>query len=1536
MNISARSNVNPQQTIQDAARTSAIGQAPPAGTAAPQISLGEPDQVSQSAGASGRAQVAALVETSAYSERLRSLLKAGDFDGIAQMVRQTSTRELGRLDLTLSEIQAIAQGMGQGDWNANAPVFASFSDEERQAVQTLLIASTLSANNRLSGLKNLLGDAAVFSYLRSASLQELSGLSATQRSVALNSLDPGNSVMGSISGAANEAILRRGMGDSQQLEDTLASKLLRSARNESELRDLLGQLNQFNRDDVVFRYVMDLSSRDLAGLSDGMKRELLSKLVDTGVQLPFMNVDLNSVANLDETVSMTFKEHAQAAQRLYVAMKPEAQRSQAVQELVQKSDALVAQLQEVQANLQRDIRSGALTSAKISEYRQTLESLKTQTAGKPELQQQVTAMMATLSQVQAQLGQASEIRQQTHASLQQSQQQLKTTEASLATLKSEIQTAQSQLDQASTQLQAQETQLLAAYQQGYELRRQAGDLGQSYTQLLDQMQSLLAAGQPARAQLPKLEQVATQLRQLETQLRTGQNGLAPLAQQLEQVESTLSAQRSRYNTAASDFNAQRGKLVESQEKLSTQLKRYGDQIQRLEQTHGQAQTQLANLPADSLSASQRTQLQGEIDATRHEIDAHQASLQTLQGLQTEMEPAVTRLQSAPAELAPQQAAVEAGLERVETEVATNKSLLDQGIELYHSAVSAVQELAGRVTNHLSSLRQRFSQLKPEELAQEKNTLQSLRADLLREAAASSSPADVQQEIKALDEMLGQLNAVERQIGEAQSAQGSLTGALNTMAERQTNLNRELAAATQTAQQASDSLNQAQSGVRALEGDLQRLGTQMTAYQQEIAAWTERLNAVDSQNQSAKDALLQSMRASQQVSQVDEEAALNGVFATGQQQRAQIEAELARLRQQVGNIQGQMQAQRQELGNYQHTLTQASKTLQTAQTTVLKLQQQLREVTQQNKTTLAETAAVLQRSGQAPTSNSLQHTANALRKSYDALKDLVQSSEQLIAQSTQQSDSFLRQEQQVRQVQGELEEGIRDIQRFENGPLTQIHTRLDGQEASFAQLKQQDQALLQRARTLAEGVASGRIQMSQADLQREREALIAGLSGTTAASGELRRVMQQIDGLLGQAESVIGSTRDQISNVEADIATWAPQVAGLLSDAQRIREDLAVMESEVNDVQQQLLQNQRTLLERRRGLGIDSEVYKVALERSLELLNSGQPLSPQDVEEMRQLEQRLSRIEAANADMAGPLAEQITALNIFKSRVNNRLEELNRKGGELEALRGRLQGALDKVTEHLGPLENLLPQMLEARNQLQAHLDSLRRNPIGSPDYRQKLAAAETQLAALDARIAEMNGLKSQTQGIAGRLTEILSDVDKGLALLNQLKGRLELLQGQLQDMTEQAQQMLLEYEALEKTRERLSESIQAHQGQLLPPDAEIPTEQPTVPAAAPLSRASGTATTSAELQQQRHTENRRQSFSENLTNRLTSFWSHQRRQSEERRGAESEARREDFLSEMEQRLVQARQDSEALSTHAVKDTQLAAITDHLLSLQQTG
>ncbi|PKL75358.1 MAG: hypothetical protein CVV27_15795, partial [Candidatus Melainabacteria bacterium HGW-Melainabacteria-1] len=505
MNTVRPNGAGPQfSSIHDAGAQAPLGQPAKPVATQPPTHLNPQDQVTQTAGDRGRAAPVAIVGGGPQAERIRTLLASKDFDGIVALVNQLGINGIGKPDLSLDDIKAIASGLGQDQ------TFARYTAEERQAVEALLRASQLSPNEKVYGLKTLNGPDSVLSYVRSAPASELKSLSMTNRQMLLTVLDPGSSIWGTIQGAANEAILRRGNGESQQIEDRFASKILRSARNEAEVRELLDKINQFNRDDVTFRYVMDLSAEELSGMSDSLKQELLRHLIDTGVSLPFgFNLDLNSVANFDETLGMTFKQHAQAARRLYVALSPTSRQSAEVQTLVAKSDDLMQQLTQIESSLQQDLKAGKLNQEKISAYRSQLEGLKTQYAHQPEVQQKVAALLGTLSQLQEGLSQASRTRVDGIGQLRQARTQLSQTQTSLKSAQTQVQQLEQKLKTQASQLDQSEAKLLGQLRQLAGLREQSAELGSELTSLLAEAEQLQNGS--LRGKLPQLDQLLSRL-----------------------------------------------------------------------------------------------------------------------------------------------------------------------------------------------------------------------------------------------------------------------------------------------------------------------------------------------------------------------------------------------------------------------------------------------------------------------------------------------------------------------------------------------------------------------------------------------------------------------------------------------------------------------------------------------------------------------------------------------------------------------------------------------------------------------------------------------------------------------------------------------------------------------------------------------------------------------------------------------------------------------------------------------------------------
>ncbi|MEZ0374618.1 MAG: hypothetical protein ACAI44_36360 [Candidatus Sericytochromatia bacterium] len=1533
MNTVRQTGAAPQfGSVQEAGAQAPIGQAPPPApptTPAPQTQLEPQDQVSQSAGASGRAAPVEIVGP--QSAQIRVLLTRKDFDAIAALVNQLGVRGIGHPDLSLTEIKAIASGLGQDS------TFARFTAEERQAVQALLLASQLTPNQKLEGLNQLLGPEAALSYIRTTSPTELGKLSFTNRKLMLDQLVSSNSTWGSIKGAANEAVNRRYLGNSQQGEDRIASKLLRASRNEQELRELLGQMNQFSRDDVAFRYVMDLSAQELAGLSDAFKQELMANLIDTGVSFYGLNLDLNNVANIDETLNMTFKQHAEAAKRLYVALRPEARKSSEVQALVAKSDVMMQQIAQIEQSLNQDLQAGKLTEEKIKSYRTQLQSLQTQYPNQPDVQQKVGELLKTLSKLQEGLNQAAQARIQGNSALAQTQAQLKATQASLKTTEGLVQKLNGSLKASETKLGQAESKLLAQLGQLAALRGTAGQLGEEFTGLLAQAEALQQKAS-LRGQMPELDQLLAKLQQAESKLQGLSGEQTLIHTQLGQIRAQLTQQRQEYADTVKAFNGDRDKLSIQTQQLGQLLQSYSAQIGQLEENFAKARTQLDGLDQTALPDAERGKLQQELDAVRRDIDSHQASYQKLdETLKATIVPAAQQIEAGRAALQPQQQAVEQSFARVEDKLETAATIETSVGEATAQVKSALELTKEKAVSLNDSLRGKLSNMSRKQLEQAKTDIDKMVQQLKAEDASGEQ---IQDELGKLGELKGMIQELTDALNNSQDVQKSLGSTLKQLKQQSDSMTAELGHATTALDQANHEVEAAQKSVQQTQQTLSELSSSMAAYEKEIQAWSTQLAELDQANDTSKqdfNKVLEPLRQggkptasvdpalSQQIEQ--ENKKLVDSFASIDSRRQKIQQQLDQLKGKMTGIRSEMDGQRKKLVDYQSVLNTKTQALQTTQTQVLDLNTKLTTINANNRSLLQENEAKLAQLSKQPKNKTVAAALDQARKKCEELKAQIKATEKLAGETTQQTDKLLLLNRNAQTVQQSLDQGITAIDGFMGGDLAKTQTAVTAVDQHFQDLNQEKALLQTKAQDLMRRMQGGGITINE--LRTELKAIFDKVKdGQTLGQLEgIGKTLMEVWQALEKGESLLAIQGQLLTDASTLQGRASQEVMAMTTLLSALSTETSQMEHEVQETQRGLLETQRSLLAQRRQLGITSPAYQQALERYSQLLNSGGSLSEKDVRELGALEQQLSTIEAGLAQTSQDLSDRITSMNMLKARVNTRIDELNQKSGRLVALRGQLVELRAKLAQSGSGLQQHLQDLRSRRESLVQALEQLKglTGFEGVAEYQQLKAQLMEALANVDAQLNAIEGSIQAGDQAVSKIDATVGQIDEKLQAATNLKSRLEMVKGKIAEIQEQLGKLKKELDELASLAAKLKSDLEAVKGgaeAIVALDGAAPRPAAAASAQDPPAVDTQSGTQRSELG--------KQSFANKLTNQLTQFWGASQRRSETKREEEHQAKRQAFLKDLEQRMQLSRQYQQELAEQNARSQGLEDITAHLV------
>ncbi len=1525
--------VSPQQTILQTAAQAAVGQnAPIQQLAATQLT--PQDQIKSTSGAQGRATSIDLISNSANSEKIKQLLARGDFDAIATWVNQLSTNQLGALDLSTSEIQQIAQGLGQGSWRANLPMMASFSESDHQAVEKLIRSSNLSTNQKVSSLKSLVGPDAVFNFVRASSVNDLKELSWSNRNLVLAVLDPGNSVWSDVTQAANEAVNRRVMGNSQQIEDGLASKILRSTP-ENRLPELLGKINQFNRDDVVFQYVMDLSSRDLAALSDQTKQLLLSNLIDTGVSLPFLNLDLNSVANLDETLSMTFKEHAQAAHKLYAAMKAETQQSAAVQQVVQKSDQLMQQIQGIETALKQDIQGGKINLAKIAEYRQQLQAFQA-TDAKPEVKAKVQELMQTLSQLQQGLAQTQIQKQDLTSQLLATEASLDQAQSHLGQLKTKLATSTTALTREQGNLNQAQEGLMAQYEQVFNLSQQIAGTGSEYQEVLQEIATVMQSQQSTASKLAPLNKLVQKLNQMQSQIKGQEQGLGQTQTALEQASQKLNSLQSNYQQAASTFTESRQSLQSQKTQLESALSAYSQKIGKLEQDLSSASLQVSALGQD-LPADQKQAIEKDLANIRQEISDHRSSLNTAQSqMKQTLIPAALQIESQAQALAPKQAELETGIEQAETQMNTAEKLWQVATDVVATAKSALNGLIEKVASFTADARQRLNSMSTEELKQTIIDAEQMQEDLKKTLQAEGrSPAEIEAEILQLSSIGNQASAILKQIGATQTQRENLKEASDQLSKNRIQTERELAGAKEDLAAAKTGLANAKGVVKNTSVQLSQLKTQVSSYQGAIQDYEKQLAQLNSDNQNSKSDLKTQLQQSgafnngmPDLNRVPQIGDLKKSFSNVDQQRQKIQAQLADVQRKLSAVQGQMNEQGESLKLAESSLKSHQSKLQSAQKDVATQRLSLQKLNDINQSLLKDLGRFIQTAKNGPQSSEISLAMSNLNDLKTQIEAEISQSQGAIEAANGEDIHSIRLQSELRETLTQLASQQQEMKDFQSQKIQPNQAQAASMAQSLEQLQAKQTALETSTTALLDQIRSGtqstdiKSLYQQAKTAFEQADSEIALSAATEIASFIRSNeigLQSLGVALDDALKVMGTGRELIQRsrgVRQQVGQQISMVSSRLNASRQL----------VEQAKNNLLQTQGSLLERRRSLGIQSGGYQAYLQRYEQLLQQGGSLSSTDRQELKSIESNLNQIEQAEMQDNKAIRDELMGLNTLKAEVNQQVHELKGSLRALAQVRQELLGTGSDIQQQKQALQTEYQALTTNRDAVQERLDSLKAlkaNNQGVTDYDQDIARMENLLGRLNHKMSETEAILAELESLVGDLNLEVTEVDLQILALNNLLNQLNLLLGAIDDLVIQAEGLLVESDQQLKQIQSLKTQVNEEP---IADDAEYTQTRTQTDTAA-----KGQNNLEAE-----QTQFQKQKFGQQLTNLLTFQWAGQQRQTEAKREQDHQTQREAQGKDLKARLALSEQFNQEIKLAIREQQPLEQITNHLVQQAHDG
>lgn len=1530
-----QAGVSPQSIQQAGARAAAqqSGQTTgPSASAGTQLSPQE--RLVQSAGLSGSASPIALVADNPYNNQIRRLLDRNDFESLERILLQASPQELAGLDLSLGEIEQIAQGLGHGSWGQSLPLIGGYKDDQKQVIAKLIQASELHPNQKIGNLKRLVGPEAVLSYVRSAPQADLSALSNPNRHMALAVLDPGNSIWGTVSSAVTEAVDRRLLGNSRET-DQIASRILRSAPNASELKGLLQSINSYNRDDVVYRYVLDMSARELAALSDESRLLLMASLVDSSS----FGIDLDKLGNLDELFNMTFPEHAEAAQRLYQSMSASAQGSAEVQTLIRKSDDLMQRIQTLEANLRADLASGQLPREKIAAYTEQINAIQSQYPDQPEVQQKVTELLGLLQQAQQRLDQTARIASQAESGLGQTENQIEAANTRLQAVETELGNYLSQLDQSQQALTQSAQKIEAQYQALSQLYSQLE--GPEAQGLLSEMQGLLNNDTPLPQKEARLQQITRQLQTLSNSLAQQGTALGALRSEIDQTQQALAQQRQSYQEAVAAFDSQRTALSGQQHELNLLLKSYEQQTGQLGEALSQARQrwdQLKDNPA--LQAADRNLLEADLAALSQAVSRHQSQYQALQArYDSAVLPGVQRLDSQTERVQLQADTAAAKAEQTVQQV----SLVEHSFHIVQADWDKAQHIVSGLLDKASSLSTQFKTRlgqvsSADELEQMADQLNSELSSLRTELAEHMSEAEVESHLQQLKQVLSEVNQTRQLLQETQNLQADMLSTQASFEQKASSLRQTIAAAQQEANDALEKIESDwQPRIASVNADLERLEGELNSYAGKVSELQEALAQNDAQKTEAKQAFAKALKNAQN-EPVDIPALQQELLTKIRdldRQRQELETALVGARLQMDSVSYSIGQQRQVLNEYQNAVAQESTQLNHLHTRIDSQRDQLAALQARNQQQLQQNARLLaqQREGLPPV---LDQALNELAGQQRQLQTIVNDTQALLddhsgtAAITRSSESL---QNYVSLVQKDLQTAVGSLdsttaeQQKVQQKLDAINSRFESIQHSQAATEQSTKEFL---RSLENAAQHGGM---------TPEALWAGAQQVLAqaetaediqfALDQMNTLIREIDSRVQFASELARSADESTERTEARVGEIEVGLSEISSTTRGMAQAITALQSEVDGHASALLSSQRDLLARRRNLGITSQAYQQALQQYDNLLSLGRELRPDEVQQLQQLEGTLSGVEARLMQGNRELQQRLGSLNQLKSRVNdhlanlrNSLDRLSVMGRELQQMRPDIEGAHSLLAEEHARLS-------ADREQLLAAIASVEQGPAaGTPPVQAQLRKLRARLAGMDQALAELNQSMQRQERLLGRIsrTEIAIQAEMQLAQLQ--LAQLELLFAKVDELIVEASRQLQEVKDLLQQVQSLKQEVSQVKEQLTQ-QVGADTQAATPKAAeSPLAEDQGLPDTREQLQ--------KNSFSVRLSDRLTSFWSQQHQDKAQRREAEHQQQREALQGELEQRLALARQYDETLQLQLKQQESLEQSTAYLIQQIENG
>lgn len=1512
------------QFIGAASESARIGRSSPLEpVSAPGVIPSARDQMAQTAGQEGHARPVSFLDGSPRLLQFRQYLAAGQWDQLLSLLESLSSREIADLALSVEEINQLADGLGKGSLTASLPLVGSYTDQERQAVQRLIKACThLSVNQRVYLLKENVGPGAVLAFVQTATPAELKKLSVANRQMVLSVLDPGSSIWGTLSGATTEVVNRRVIGN-ERIEDRLAGQILKSAANEQELRDLLLKLNQFSRDDAVYHYVMSLSAQELSALSDGMKKDLLQHLVDTGIQLPLIHIDLNSIANLDETLSMTFKEHVQAARLLYTALTPQAQHSQEVRTLVSRSDELMRELSQLEAAIRQDQQTGKMTQQKISAYREQILALQSKYPEHPQIREKTQQLLGTLSSLQQALRQTAGTQVTVLRDMEQVRGTVKRLGAAVQASRQALDRLKLSLPRVQQQLKEREEKLLKQYEALIQVRKRFEGLEPRYAQVLQEMEAALQNPRAQKGKLAQLEAMHQQLKQIEKQLGHQNQSFQGVMAEIHAVTEALEADQAGYNQQVEVLNQQRHELLEHQSRLERNLGQYQSQVSRLEQGLNVARQQFQALKDAGAAPADLSTLEKEIQGISVEVSAHRTRLQqTEKDYRQYLVPEAEKLIQQQGVQQQEHQTMQSQLAAAQASTRVINSMAKTMGEVIPSLQNAVSQVLEQSKSFLADLQKRLSSGEAISSQQIQTFKEQLAAQIqVLEMHRQDSPEAVASQLAALKELEATLSRLEDQLGASARVESQLNSSLEALQARQLGIEAELKGAEEVIALSRQSLSRHEAKMLVIQ---QRIAT----FQADLKKYADDIQGLESALAARQQEALraQEQYGKGQISGTD----LIQLLQANESERKRLQAHLDSLTQEMGRLQGQLEGSIETLQAHQSTLNAEQLKLQQAVTRAEQLRTEWHQLRDQNLQQLERARNVLMNLKSAASQYpSVGIKAQELEQLLSRLEQKNQAIEQRVQASNQVLINVLPLQRQIEQTQQELKslnQRFSELKLEQLAPAQQVVDRLNRE---FLLLQEKATAVKADRERLEYLLRHADKPFAIPEMQARIEQLIRR-EGIAAAEvqnlltlktdlEQMRRVRQEGDMVLQAHQGLRRRHLERYSAAQQAMLDVRSQV-------EQLKVGIVQAEAELQASQREMLDTQRQMLEFRKTLGITSSDYLGALSRYEVLLKRGGRLSVAEVQELEALEQQLSGIEQQLLNTSTALRDRLGSLNLLRSRMNQQMDQLREKSQRLHVLRNELSHSLDSLkssrTQLLSQRDQLLQQQKHLNTRLQEVEVLLQRYP-GTAELLEMRQQLRLELAETDQLLHQYRDELSQTDSDIIDSEKLIHNIDQVLDSCRNIQEKLVLLVVHLDDVIQEAEQLSNALTELQTLLEQQQKALQRTQ-ELVGTEAK-----PGGAVAYPVRSETGGGAQNAR-EQRAPLQLVRKVLEEGL-----SVWGRQHQRREAQREKNHQEQRDKWLAVLEQQLVSARQYDRDWKEKNQQMAQLEQLVDLMIARMAT-